>query len=226
MTEEIFLAQVAMFSDLSDESIAQLVAGLRQTTYEAGEVIVREDDESARFFLITSGRVRISLRSQDDREVTLSYLGPGDFFGEMSVLDGEPRSATATATERTVASVGTREHFLEKLREHPVIALSLLKIMSLRLREADERIGDLSFLDVQGRVARLLLDLAGKEGEATETGVTVPLAYTRQELANMVSTSRETLTRVLKTFERLGFIRLGRKKVLLTNIPRLERKIT
>ena len=224
MTGETFRAQVALFSNLSDESVAQLVEGLRQTAYEPGEVIVREDDEAARFFLITSGRVKISLRSLDEREVTLTYLGPGDFFGEMSVLDGQPRSASATASERTTALVGTREHFVTKLLEHPQIALNLLVTMSRRLREADERIGDLSFLDVQGRVAHLLLDLAEKEGEQTEAGVVVPLTYTRQELASMVSTSRETLTRVLKTFERLGFLKLGRKKVVLTNIPRLERK--
>jgi len=224
MTEQNFLSEVALFGQLAEADRRQLVEDLSESVYEDGEVIVREEDPAARFFLIKSGKVKISLRGHEGREVTLTYLGAGDFFGEMGILDGEPRSATATAAERTAALVGDHDDFLRKLEEHPQIALHLLVTMSKRLRQADERIEDLSFLDVQGRVAGLLLDLAQKEGTETEVGVVVPLAYTRQELANMVSTSRETLTRVLKSFERLGFIKLGRGKVMITNVPRLERK--
>ncbi|MFQ6132984.1 MAG: Crp/Fnr family transcriptional regulator [Armatimonadota bacterium] len=224
MTEQNFLSEVALFGELTDADRQGLVEDLTESAFEDGEVIVHEDDPAAKFFLIKSGKVKISLRGPEGREVTLSYLGAGDFFGEMGILDGEPRSATATAAEHTVALVGARDDFLRKLEEHPSIALNLLVTMSKRLRQADERIEDLSFLDVQGRVARLLLDLADQGGAETEVGVLVDLPYTRQELANMVSTSRETLTRVLKAFERLGFIKLGRRKVMITNLPRLERK--
>ncbi|MFQ5810292.1 MAG: Crp/Fnr family transcriptional regulator [Armatimonadota bacterium] len=225
MTEENFLEQVAFLADLSAEDKEALVEDLEERFFHEGDVILHARDTSAHFFLIKSGKVKISLRSDEsEREVTLTYLKPGDFFGEMAIIDGEPRSATATAATDTAALVGSRDHFLGKLREHPQIALNLLAVMSARLRRADQQIEDLAFLDVQGRVARMLLEMAEREGNETEVGVMIPLQHTRQELANMVSTSRETLTRVLKLFERLGFIKLGRKKVMLTNVSRLQKK--
>ncbi|MGD8239278.1 MAG: Crp/Fnr family transcriptional regulator [Armatimonadota bacterium] len=225
MTEENFLEQVAFLADLAAEDKEALVEGLEERFFHGGDVILHARDTSAHFFLIKSGKVKISLRSDEsEREVTLTYLKPADFFGEMAIIDGEPRSATATAAADTTALVGSRDHFLGKLREHPQIALNLLAVMSARLRRADQQIEDLAFLDVQGRVARMLLDMAEREGQETEVGVMLRLQHTRQELANMVSTSRETLTRVLKLFERLGFIKLGRKKVMLTNVSRLQKK--
>jgi len=225
MTEQNFLKDVALLADLSERDKQALVEGLEERFFHAGDVILHAKDTSAHFFLIKSGKVKISLHSDEtEREVTLTYLKPGDFFGEMAILDGEPRSAAATATTDTIALVGAREHFLTKLGENPQVALNLLAIMSQRLRRADQQIEDLAFLDVQGRVARMLLEMAEREGEETEVGVLVPLHHTRQELANLVSTSRETLTRVLKLFERLAFIKLGRKRVMLTNIPRLQKK--
>ncbi len=225
MTEENFLEGVAFLADLSREDKEALVEGLEERFFNEGAVILHAKDTSAHFFLIKSGKVKISLRADEtEREVTLTYLKPGDFFGEMAILDGEPRSATATAASDTLALVGGREDFIIKLREHPQVALNLLAIMSKRLRGADQQIEDLAFLDVQGRVARMLLEMAEREGQETEVGVLISLQHTRQELANLVSTSRETLTRALKLFERLGFIKLGRKKVMLTNISRLEKK--
>lgn len=225
MTEENFLEAVAFLADLSGDDKGALVEDLEERFFHAGDVILHARDTSAHFFLIKSGKVKISLRSDEtEREVTLTYLKQGDFFGEMAILDGEPRSATATAATDTIALVGSRDHFLAKLREYPQIALNLLSIMSKRLRRADQQIEDLAFLDVQGRVARMLLEMAQREGQQTEVGILVPLQHTRQELASLVSTSRETLTRALKLFERLGFIKLGRKKVMLTNISRLQKK--
>jgi len=225
MSGENFLEEVAFLADLPAEDKEALVEDLEERFFHAGNVMLHAKDTSAHFFLIKSGKVKISLRSDEtEREVTLTYLKPGDFFGEMAILDGEPRSATATAASDTLALVGSREDFLGKLREHPQIALNLLAIMSKRLRRADQQIEDLSFLDVQGRVARMLLEMAEREGQETEVGVLVSLQHTRQELASIVSTSRETLTRVLKLFERLGFIKLGRKKVMLTNVSRLQKK--
>ncbi len=105
------------------------------------------------------------------------------------------------------------------------MAINLLCIMSRRLRMANELIESLSFLDVQGRVARVLLEAAEREGQQTAEGVLIPLPFTRQEMANLVSTSRETLTRVLKSFERLGYVKLMRRKALIINEPRLRLKI-
>jgi CRP/FNR family cyclic AMP-dependent transcriptional regulator len=224
MTEENFLERVALLADLTPTDREKLTEDLDERVFREGELIFGEDDTTGRFFLIKQGEVKISIRREGGREVTLTHLRDGDFFGEMSILDGEPRSARATAVRTTIALIGDRADFFAKLRQHPQIALNLLTIISRRLRRADQQIEDLSFLDVQGRVARLLLNMAEEIGTETELGTLVPLEHTRQELANFVSTSRETFTRVLKQFERLGYIRLGRRKVMITNTPKLQRK--
>ncbi|MFQ6098333.1 MAG: Crp/Fnr family transcriptional regulator [Armatimonadota bacterium] len=223
MTEQNFLDNVALLADLAPQDRERLTEDLDERIFQEDELIFDEDDTTGRFFLIKQGEVKISIR-RDGREVTLTHLRDGDFFGEMSILDGEPRSARATAVRTTIALIGDRDDFFAKLRQYPQIALNLLTILSKRLRQADQQIEDLSFLDVQGRVARLLLNMADEIGRETELGTLVPLEHTRQELASFVSTSRETLTRVLKQFERLGYIRLGRRKVMITNVPRLRRK--
>jgi CRP/FNR family cyclic AMP-dependent transcriptional regulator len=222
--EELVLEQFPLFADLTQEDREILAEGFRERAYRRGDIIVDEDADETTLFLIKEGRVRVSIVGDEEREVVLSYLEPADFFGEMSVLDGEPRSARVTAQEDTIALVGTREQFLDRLVSHPQIALNLLKILSQRLRAADEQIESLSFLDVQGRVARHLVELARSEGRQAEAGTIVPMEMTRQELANVVSTSRETLTRVLKSFERIKLIRLMRNEVLIIDEPRLRKK--
>ncbi len=215
----------SLFADLPREELATLVSTFRRENFRKGDKLVETGDPGGSVFIIESGQVRISLGGGDGREVTLAHLNAGDCFGEMSMLDGEPRSAAATATEDTSVLVGTRDDFMRSLEANPRIAMSLLVMMSARLRSANEIIESLSFLDVQGRVARMLLDEAEKKGTEVPEGVAVPLPYTRQEMANMVSTSRETLTRVLKNFERLKYLRLMRRKAIILNKPRLALKV-
>jgi CRP/FNR family cyclic AMP-dependent transcriptional regulator len=206
----------SIFADLSKEDLATLVSTFRRRNFARGETLVEVGGPGGSVFLVESGRVRISLPGSENREVTLAHLEPGDCFGEMSMLDGEPRSATVTATEDTVVLEGTRDDFMRSLEVSPRIAMSL--------RAANDIIESLSFLDVQGRVARFLLDMGAKHGAETPEGIVVPLPYTRQEMANIVSTSRETLTRVLKNFERLKYIKLQRRKATILNVPRLRLK--
>lgn len=215
----------SIFADLPKEDLQALVSTFRRRLFARGQTLVQVGGPGGSVFLIESGRVRISLPGSEGREVTLAHLGPGDCFGEMSMLDGEPRSATVTAVEDTVVLEGTRDDFMRSLQASPRIAMSLLVMMSRRLRAANEIIESLSFLDVQGRVARFLLDAAAKHGTQTPEGIVVPLPYTRLEMANIVSTSRETLTRVLKNFERLNYIKLLRRKAVILNEPRLRLKI-
>ena len=214
----------SIFSDLTREDLQAIVSTFRRRRFARGETLVEVGGPGGSVFLVETGRVRISLPGSESREVTLAHLGPGDCFGEMSMLDGEPRSATVTAVEDTVVLEGTRDDFMRSLEKSPRIAMSLLVMMSQRLRAANDIIESLSFLDVQGRVARLLLEIASKSGTETPEGMAIPLPYTRQEMANLVSTSRETLTRVLKNFERLKYIRLLRRKAIILNAPRLRLK--
>jgi CRP-like cAMP-binding protein len=214
----------SIFSDLSKADLDAIVSTFRRRTFDRGETLVHVGGPGGSVFLIETGRVRISLPGTESREVTLAHMGPGDCFGEMSMLDGEPRSATVTAVEDTVVLEGTRDDFMRSLEKSPRIAMSLLVMMSQRLRAANDIIESLSFLDVQGRVARLLLDMGAKHGVEAAEGLSIPVPYTRQEMANLVSTSRETLTRVLKNFERLKYIRLLRRKIVVLNAPRLRLK--
>jgi len=218
------LANVSLFRDLDPQVRGLLENSMETRTYDKGEIILRENEPSTTLFIIKSGSVRISLTDNSGREVVLSVLQANDFFGEMGVIDGKPRSATVTAIEKTTTLTMTREQFQAQLEKHPVIALQLLTILSERLRAADEQIDGFAFLDVQGRVARMLLSIADENGQKTEEGIVIPLKMTRRELANMVGTSRETLTRVLKEFERLGFIKLYKRQVALLNIARLRAK--
>lgn len=215
----------SLFADLPGEDFEVLVSTFQPRTFRKGEVLVEAGGPGGSVFIIESGKVRISLPGTEGREVTLAHLSGGDCFGEMSMLDGEPRSATVSAAEETTVLVGTREDFMRSLEGNPELAMSLLVTMSRRLRAANEIIESLSFLDVQGRVARLLLEIAEKEGTQVADGIEIPLPYTRQEMANIVSTSRETLTRVLKNFEKLKYIRLMRRKAIIINEPRLRLKV-
>ncbi len=215
----------SLFADLAREDFQALVSTFQPRTFRKGEVLVEAGGPGGSVFIIESGKVRISLPGTEGREVTLAHLSGGDCFGEMSMLDGEPRSATVCAVEDTTVLVGTREDFMRSLEGNPGLAMSLLVTMSRRLRAANEIIESLSFLDVQGRVARLLLDSAEEEGTKVADGIEIPLPYTRQEMANIVSTSRETLTRVLKNFEKLKYIRLMRRKAVIINEPRLRLKV-
>jgi len=214
----------SIFAELPKDDLETLVSTFRRRRFARGETLVEVGGPGGSVFLVESGQVRISLPGSESREVTLAHLGAGDCFGEMSMLDGEPRSANVTATEDTVVLEGTRDDFVKSLEASPRIAMSLLIMMSQRLRAANDIIESLSFLDVQGRVARFLLDMARKSGTETPEGISVALPYTRQEMANMVSTSRETLTRVLKNFERLQYIKLLRRKAVILNAPRLQLK--
>jgi len=222
--DDVVLEQFPLFDDLSKEDKELIATSFGQRRYRRGDVILDEDAAESTPFLIKDGKVKISLMGEEEREVILSYLEAGDFFGEMSVLDGEPRSARVTAVEDTTALVGTREQFVAGLMDHPQIALNLLVILSRRLRAADEQIESLSFLDVQGRVARMLLDIAERVGQQVDAGVIIPVEMTRQELASAVSTSRETLTRVLKGFERIKLVKLLRDRILIVDETRLRKK--
>lgn len=215
----------SLLADLPKDELAALVSTFGRQRFSKGEKLVEPGDPGGSVFIIESGQVRISLQGSDGREITLAHLGEGDCFGEMSMLDGEPRSAAAVAIDETAVLVGTRADFMRSVEANPRVAVSLLVMMSQRLRAANELIESLSFLDVQGRVARLLLDEAEKKGVECPEGIAVPLPYTRQEMANIVSTSRETLTRVLKNFERLKYIHLMRRKAIILNKPRLLLKV-
>ncbi|MFN3699113.1 MAG: Crp/Fnr family transcriptional regulator, partial [Dictyoglomus sp.] len=188
-------------------------------------VIFQKDEIGNLFFLICSGRVKVILETEEGKEGILSILYPTEFFGEMSLLDGEPRSASIVALENTSVLLINRDDFLRLLYRHPEIALKILKTLSLRLRKANRQIETLMFLDAPGRIARTLIDIAEEKGIKREDGVFIDLEFTRQELGNLIGVSRETTIRVLKSFEEEGIISIERNHIIIKNMQELKKRI-
>ncbi len=211
------LRRVSIFDNLSDENLAELGNHLKPIDVSRDTLIVGQDDVGDALYIIRSGRVKVVLYGESGREVILTIFRDGDFFGEMSLLDGRPRSASVIAQEKSQVLRLSREDFALHLQEYPNTALKVLSEMCKRLRHADEVIGNLALLDVYGRVARILLDLAKDVGETGEEGVVIKQRPTQQELASMIGTSRETVSRVLSEFQRRGFISMQGKRVILSH---------
>jgi CRP-like cAMP-binding protein len=154
------LQKVPLFSQLSAADLQRVVEVARDRTYPKNSVILFEDDPGDALFVLAKGQVKVVLIGEDGREVILSVLGEGEFFGEMALIDDEPRSAHVIAMEDSTLYVLRREDFQGILENAPGIGLALLRELSRRLRRVDEKVGSLVLLDVHGRVAQLLLDLA------------------------------------------------------------------
>lgn len=209
------LQKVPIFSDLNGEIVADLGKRVWQRTAEAGSVIVSQEEQGDALFVIASGKVKVVLYGETGREIILSMLGAGDFFGEMSLLDRQPRSANVVAVAESQLLGLDREAFQTHLTAHPSTGLAILAEMSRRLRHADEVIGNLALLDVYARVARVIRDLAQKQGEPVEGGLLVRGRPTQQEIAGLIGTSRETVSRALNDFTRRGLLEMSGKQILV-----------
>lgn len=219
------LQSVPLFVDLDPTELEQLAQLCRNRAVTKGNVIFYEDDPGTSCYIIVSGKVKIVVNADDGREHILGVLQPGDFFGEMSLIDGQPRSASAVCVEDVQMVTIQRDEFLKLLRSNPDITLKLLTTLSHRLRAADRNMESLAFLSAPGRVARLLLELGKEHGEATPEGVTFIHHMTRQELASLAGTSRETLTRVLMDYQDRGIIHLDKNRLTLKNESKLKEMI-
>lgn len=209
------LQHVSIFADLDERGLSDLEALVLTKHYPKEALILGHDEPGDALYIILEGRAKAVLLGESGREMILYVFRPGDFFGEMSLLDNEPRSATVQASEDTTVLVLRREAFHRHIEQYPATALSILREMSARLRRADEVIGSLALLDVYGRVARLLRELAERDGEEVDEGVLIRERPTQQDIAAMIGTSRETVSRALSDFARRGFVEMSGKSILL-----------
>ncbi len=206
------LESVPLFGQLPPEELAAFASLMRERTYPKGSVIVFEDDPGDALYLVAAGQVKVVLIGEDGREVILSVLGEGSFFGEMALLDDQPRSAHVIAMADSTLLLLRRDDFQARLRQSPAVAISLLAELSGRLRQADEKIGALVLLDVNGRVAALLLRLAEEEG-----GDRITKKLTHHTIAQMIGSSRETVSRTMRNLADRGIITVERKEIVLLN---------
>ncbi len=194
-----------IFASMSRSELVNVLSKGERSRYQKGETVCLEDEPGEDFYLVMRGKVKISLLSKEGKEVIVSTRREGEFFGEMAIIEGKTRSASVAALEETEMIGFGKTPFMELIHQHPVIALKLLQSLCARLREADVKIRTLALLDVYGRVARTLLDLARRDGEEAEDGSLVFQRPTQEEIAKMIGASRETVSRTMKVLEGSGF---------------------
>ena len=210
------LKRVPLFEGLSEPELDALSEVTQIRMFPRDCLVILAEDRGDSFFVIHTGQVKVSMTAADGREVILSVFGPGDFFGDMSLLDGQPRSANVTTLEESDLLIIRRSDFLQTLERHPDIAVKLMVTLATRLRKADRQIASLALLGITDRICNVLLSLAEEQGEESSEGLVIPRRPTHQVLANMAGAARETVTRVLRRLTREGYLlSRGRKLVIL-----------
>jgi CRP-like cAMP-binding protein len=224
VTELSFLESVPIFADLEEPDLRKIEKlGLRKK-YKKGNIVVLEKEMGAALFVIISGKVKIVRTDEDGREVILSIFGPGEFFGEMSLLDGLARSASVVALTKAELFMIHRRDFLKLVNEHPQVAISLLGELTTRLRKADTQIKSLSLKDASGRVANVILMLADDIGVFRKGKVEIDELPLQQDMANMAGTSRETVSRMLHQFIREGHLQLEGNKLTMNDYDEFRKQ--
>jgi CRP-like cAMP-binding protein len=218
------LQNTALFGAMAPDALERLAEKTHRRSYPRGAVIFREDDAGDSLCVVVAGLVKVYRTSPDGDEMVLVTMGPGAVFGELPAIDGGLRSASAAAVEATTVLTLTRTALLDALRESPELVERLLRSMGSMVRRLTDQAADLVFLDLHGRVAKLLLALAEERGIAHPSGQTLELGMTQTDLANMVGGSRQSVNQVLRSFERLGYLELDGRRILIREPELLERR--
>ena len=209
------LREVPLFEGLGDEDLEAIGKVTIPRSFDKDQVIILAEEEGDALFIISMGQVKVSIVSEDGREVILSLLGEGAVFGELSLLDGKPRSANVVATRDTELYMVRRADFLQLLCRVPQIAVGLLAELASRLRRTDRKIEGLALLDVTSRISETLLQLAADQGHQSHDGLVLEGRPTHQQLANMSGTTRETVSRVLKRLEAQGYLSVAGRTITI-----------
>ena len=210
-----FFRKFSLFEELDDRELGSIAAVAKPRRYAKDDVVFHADEIGDIFCLIKEGQVKVTMISPEGKEIILSMLGPGDFFGEMALLDDEPRSATVIAMEPLDLVTIWRADFLQILQENFSISKKLLATLSRRLRTASNRIESLATMDVYGRLARFFLDLAREHGKVLDNGYVAVTRPTHQSIANMIGTSRETVSRLIHDLMRQNLLLSEGKTIYL-----------
>jgi CRP-like cAMP-binding protein len=214
MVDSSLLAAVELFEDLEEHELGRITAAADGRKLRRGDVLFREADEPKELFVVTDGRIAITTRSTDGRESVLALMEPGDLFGEMGLFDGLGRSAEARALEASGVIAIPYAPLRDVYAGRPELLWHVVSLLAGRLRSMDEALADSMFLDVTGRTAKRLLELAGDADE-------FQLPVTQEELAGMVGASRERVNKALASFVRLGWIEQTDRRYKITDRPQL-----
>jgi CRP-like cAMP-binding protein len=218
------LSTIPFFAGLDPDALGRVAAGTRARRFRRGEVIFHLGDPGDALFIIVSGEVKISLPSEDGDEAILVRLARGDVFGELALLDGAPRSATATALTAVETVVLPRDRFRELIANEPIVRDALLASLAAELRRLTTHVEELHFLDITGRLAACLARLATDGGTALPDGeIQLKTSLTQGDLASMVGSTRQSVNKLLRQFTDDGYLRLERDAIVVTDLEGLAR---
>jgi CRP/FNR family cyclic AMP-dependent transcriptional regulator len=203
------LENVPLFSGLSSAALAEIEQHGMVKSYKKNAIVINQDDETYSLYVILSGSVKVYISGEDGREAVLNHQSAGDYFGDLALIDKQPRVASVMTTEDSSFMVISREDFLLCLSKNPEIAINLIKPMTSRMRMLAKNVSSLALLDVYGRVARVLLEQA----EEQEGGELITEKLTQQEIADMVGASRAMVSRILKDLKVGGYISIDKKRI-------------
>jgi CRP/FNR family transcriptional regulator, cyclic AMP receptor protein len=219
----VLVAQAAIFRGISQAALEDILRRMQVRTRPSGSILIAQDEPGDAMFILVQGRVKVALFGESGRELTLSELKPGDFFGEMALIDSRPRSANVVAVDDATVLALTRDAFVAHLKAHPQTAINMLGELTRRLRRADETIANLALHDVESRLTRTLERLAREDGEQTEAGLLLKRRPTQQDLANMVGSCRETISRTFTSMIKRGLL-VPRGRALVLTRQLLDRR--
>lgn len=219
MADRELLAESELFKDLTDSELDGIVESASVRELRRGDVLFTEDDESNEVFVVDEGRIAMTQRSIDGRESVIALMERGDLFGEMPLFDGLGRSTEARALEPSTVTIIGYGPVRELYESRPQLLWSVVAMLSNRLRSTDAALADSVFLDVTGRTAKRLLELAGDEDEFV-------LPVTQEELAGMVGASRERVNKAIASFVKLGWLDQRDRRYQITDREQLTRRAT
>jgi CRP/FNR family cyclic AMP-dependent transcriptional regulator len=218
------LRRCVLFSRVDDETLARCIDSLRSRRYRRNETIFHQGDRGDSLYVIEAGSVKIVLPDPEGEEgAIIATLGPGDFFGELALLDGEEHSATAIALESTEALVLRRDAFERLVDEDPNLRRALFAGLVGELRRLTYHVGELHFLNLPGRLARRIVRMAREADPAAQGEIRLSWPFSQSELASMIGGTRQTVNRLLADFTAEGLIRIEKETLVVPDLDRLER---
>lgn len=220
-----FLKEVPLLCNLEDDELRQLAEVAIVKDFDKNKIIFYEQDQGTNLYIIIYGQVKIVVNSNDGREHILGFLKDKEFFGEISLLDGEPRSSSVISLEKVKVLTINRVDFLKILRNNPDMIYKIILSLCTKLRWTDRHVSNLAFLSASGRVAKTIVDLADKENNIINGEYIVNHKMTRQDFANIAGTSRETLTRIIMEFQDENILKSIKNQIIVYNKKALVEKI-
>ena len=226
MTQITFLQQTALFSNMADSDLHQISKDIVERHYQSGEIVFHEGDPGQLMYLVKSGSVRIFVNGLDGSETSVILMGrPGQMFGELAVIDGLPRSATAVAMTSTILCTLNRSTFRAHMRRYPQFSLNFMNALSTRVRYNTMQMDSFASLGISQRLARKLMELAQTYGQAQADGVYINMTLTQSDLASLIGATRESINKNLRFFRRHQWIHMDQGHITILDPDALRAQV-